>query len=112
MATVNAPKHTALVTSVLTIENPSILVLRSKPSADSYAEVLQGVTQCRLQILARGVGRDAAVDDEFRTRRVGGFVAGQIQDEVRDLDRLSWPAKRGRDNVVRKMRRHRCAYQA
>src|ERR1700761_5528004 len=64
------------------------------------------------QIFPGGVGGDSAVDDELRARRIGGFVAGQIEDEIGHLDRLTGPAQRRCDDVVRKMSRHGCAYQS
>src|SRR5271155_6126004 len=63
------------------------------------------------QIFPGGVGGDSAVDDELRARRIGGFVAGQIEDEIGHLDRLNRTAKRRSDDVVGKMSRHGCAYQ-
>src|ERR1700729_1430193 len=63
------------------------------------------------QIFPGGVGGDSAVDDELRARRIGGFVAGEIEDEIGHLDRLTGTAKRRGDDVVGKMGRQGCADQ-
>src|SRR5271167_4409786 len=63
------------------------------------------------QIFPGSVGGDSAVDDELRARRIGGFVAGQIKNEIGHLDRLTGTAEGRSDDVVGKMSRHGCAYQ-
>src|SRR5690349_12023042 len=63
------------------------------------------------QVFPGGIGGDAAVDHELSARRIGGFVTGQEEDEIRDLDRLRGTAEGRPDDVVGEVCRHGGSHQ-